>query len=329
MSTIDQPLVSIIICAYQAEKTIGATLSSALTQTHPNVEVIVVNDGSTDATSAIAGAHEHVGQVVVIDQENTGAAGARNAALHAAKGDYLGFLDADDILLPNYVQESLDTHHGAGPGRWIVINNAFLLTGAGIPLRRRFLTQPTPPPPQQRLALLRANFAPISSVFPRQLFEDIGGMAPELDRCEDWEFWLRAAFSGWRFVRQPQRTMMYRWMGESLSSDTQAMFKAEDRALQRIYDAHQDQLTAAERQYLDLRLAQGSPRDFAQQGEQALRDGNLTEAATAFAQASALDPGDRRLKIRAALAKARPTAQFMAHRQRRIDAEIGREYQRS
>lgn len=326
VSTTDQPLVSVIVCAYQAERTVGAAISSALTQTYPAVQVVVVDDGSTDATGAIARAHQSAGDVVVIEQANMGAAGARNAAMASAKGDFFAFLDADDVLLPNYVEAALATHRAAGPGKWVVVNNAFLMTGVGVPLRRRYLTHPIPPPSGQRLALLHANFAPISSLFPRALYDDIGGMAEELDRCEDWEFWLRAAFAGWHFVRQPQRTMLYRWVGESLSSDSVAMFAAEDRALQRIYDAHQDQLTAAEREYLNVRLTQGSPRDFAQRGEQALRDGNLSDAAAAFTQASALSPGDRRLRLRAALVKARPTAHLMAYRQRRIDTEIGREH---
>ena len=96
------PLVSILIPAYNAAPWITATLDSALAQTHRPIEIIVVDDGSTDATLAIARGIEARG-VRVVSQSNAGASTARNHALRLATGDFIQFLDADDLLAPDKI----------------------------------------------------------------------------------------------------------------------------------------------------------------------------------------------------------------------------------
>ena len=96
------PLVSILITAYNAEPWLGETLSSVEAQTHPAIEVIVVDDGSTDETLALAKRSEGP-RVKVIHQENAGACAARNRAFAAAQGDLIQYLDADDLLSPNKI----------------------------------------------------------------------------------------------------------------------------------------------------------------------------------------------------------------------------------
>ncbi|HEY7322765.1 MAG TPA: glycosyltransferase family 2 protein [Candidatus Binatia bacterium] len=91
------PLVSILIPAYNAERWIGETIRSALAQTWSNTEVIVVDDGSTDRTLQIARQFEAKG-VLVVTQPNQGAAAARNKAFSLSHGDYIQWLDADDLL---------------------------------------------------------------------------------------------------------------------------------------------------------------------------------------------------------------------------------------
>lgn len=95
-------LVSILIPAYQAEKWIHETILSAISQTWPNKEIIVVDDGSTDQTFEIAKSLESR-FIKVLKQENTGACGARNKALSFAQGDYIQWLDADDLLGPDKI----------------------------------------------------------------------------------------------------------------------------------------------------------------------------------------------------------------------------------
>ncbi len=101
-----QPLVSILIPAYNAEKWIAQTIQSASEQTRPNKEIIVVNDGSSDRTLSIIKRFES-GSIKVIDQSNTGGAGARNTALRFAQGDYIQWLDADDLLSPDKIARQM------------------------------------------------------------------------------------------------------------------------------------------------------------------------------------------------------------------------------
>ena len=98
-----QPLVSVLIPCYNAERYIAETLNSVLCQTWPNIEVIVVDDGSSDASAAIAGSYGSRG-VRLITRQNAGASAARNRAFSEAKGEYIQFLDADDILEPEKIE---------------------------------------------------------------------------------------------------------------------------------------------------------------------------------------------------------------------------------
>lgn len=99
-------LVSILIPAYNAERWLAATIRSAIAQTWPATEVIVVDDGSQDGTLAVARAFES-GSVKVISQANMGAAAARNRALELAQGSYIQWLDADDLLAPDKVMKQM------------------------------------------------------------------------------------------------------------------------------------------------------------------------------------------------------------------------------
>lgn len=101
-----KPLVSILIPAYNSEEWIADTLRSALAQTWQRKEIIVVNDGSRDRTAEVARqfASNHV---KVVSKENGGAAAARNFALHLSQGDYIQWLDADDLLAPDKIERQL------------------------------------------------------------------------------------------------------------------------------------------------------------------------------------------------------------------------------
>ena len=102
-----KPLVSILIPAYNSREWIADTLRSAIAQTWPNKEIIVVDDGSTDQTLAIARQFES-DTVHVFTQKNQGAAATRNTAFSLSHGDYIQWLDADDLLAPDKISKQLD-----------------------------------------------------------------------------------------------------------------------------------------------------------------------------------------------------------------------------
>jgi glycosyltransferase involved in cell wall biosynthesis len=101
-----KPLVSILIPAYNAERWIGDSIQSAIRQTWPNKEIIVVDDGSRDGT--VAAARQVASpEVNVVSVKNQGAAAARNHALQLSRGDYIQWLDADDLLAPDKIERQL------------------------------------------------------------------------------------------------------------------------------------------------------------------------------------------------------------------------------
>ena len=107
-----QPLVSIIIPVYNAEKYIEETINSAINQTWPNKEIIIVDDGSKDA-SLLTAQKFSSNNIKIISQKNQGASVARNTGLNQAKGEYIQFLDADDILTPDKIEGQMLALNGS------------------------------------------------------------------------------------------------------------------------------------------------------------------------------------------------------------------------
>jgi glycosyltransferase involved in cell wall biosynthesis len=102
----DRQLITVVIGAFNAERYIGEAIESVLGQTYPNVELIVVDDGSTDGTGRVAASYG--GEVNCIRQENGGMAASRNRAIPEARGEYLAFLDADDRFPPDKLRLQLE-----------------------------------------------------------------------------------------------------------------------------------------------------------------------------------------------------------------------------
>ncbi len=118
-----EPLVSILIPAFNAERWIADTIRSALDQTWPRKEIIVVDDGSTDQTLPIA--RQFASDVVsVITQLNQGAAAARNKAFSLCHGDYIQWLDADDLLAPDKIAKQIDALKDC-PGKKTVLSSVW------------------------------------------------------------------------------------------------------------------------------------------------------------------------------------------------------------
>ncbi|RYY70630.1 MAG: glycosyltransferase family 2 protein [Chitinophagaceae bacterium] len=105
------PLVSVCMPAYNAENYIGAALDSLLDQSYPNIEIVVVNDGSTDGTSDILNQYERRG-VRVIHQENRGQCAAANTAFQHCSGEYIKFFDADDLLSKYFISNQVKRIEG-------------------------------------------------------------------------------------------------------------------------------------------------------------------------------------------------------------------------
>ncbi|MFK5582846.1 glycosyltransferase family 2 protein [Serinicoccus sp. LYQ131] len=295
--------VSVVIPAYNAAKLLGGAISSALTQTRTPDEVIVVDDGSTDATAAIAAAYP--APVRLISQANGGVADARNTAVREARGDFIVLLDADDQFLPNHLERCIATWQSMATSgqneRLIVTSNAYRLTRQGL-TTSTILSSNFPPPALQRQKILETNFAGIFAFYPRHLHDEVGLFDATMRRGEDRDLWIRAIFSGWRIVPQREAHAVYRMAGTSLSADHERMAEAERQVLQQTRDRFADTLTATELAYLDLRLSSPAPRQLIHEANDLIRRDSWLDAADRLRQAAQMLPSDGRVRARAWLA---------------------------
>ena len=99
------PLISVVVPAYNVEKYLTACLNSILSQTFTDFEIIVINDGSTDRTPQVLEQYSSNSQIRIHHQENSGPSVARNQGLILSKGQYICFIDGDDDIAPNYLEE--------------------------------------------------------------------------------------------------------------------------------------------------------------------------------------------------------------------------------
>jgi GT2 family glycosyltransferase len=183
------PRCSVVIPCYNAAPYLGATLGSVLGQSHPVYEAIVVDDGSTDASAAIA---QQAGSIVrVVRQRNQGESVARNAGLRLASGDYVLFLDADDLLARESI-ERLAVAATARPGAIAVMGSALFSDDPAHPFETHL--------PQFDAffpGIIQTNFGPPHCwLTPRTLALQVGGFREDLQHSEDWEFWARLGLSG-------------------------------------------------------------------------------------------------------------------------------------
>ena len=198
------PLVSVIIPSYNAGQWLEATLETALEQTHAPCEVIVVDDGSTDDSLAIAQRFRDRG-VVVVAQKNGGASSARNRALSIAGGEYIQFLDADDLLAPDKIERQLALLQSRGNG-FVAASEWARFVGEPP------LSAPTPQPTWRDMsaidflvtcAMEELMFPPIAWLIPRALCERAGGWDEQISLNDDGEYMSRvlAASEGIVFAR--------------------------------------------------------------------------------------------------------------------------------
>lgn len=217
----EMPTISVIIPAYNAERTILETIASVQKQTFSDFELIVINDGSNDRTLELLNTIQDT-RLKVFSYSNGGLPTARNRGISHATGEFITFLDADDLWTPDKLElqlAALQQHPGAGVAySWThYMNEKGESFHAGKPVFYEGNVYGK---------LLIGNFLDSGSnpLIRRQAIDSVGEFDPTLKSCEDWEYWLRLA-ARWHFVVVPKPQILYRQTSGAMSSQIEVMEK--------------------------------------------------------------------------------------------------------
>jgi glycosyltransferase involved in cell wall biosynthesis len=208
--------VSVIIPNYNYARYVGQAIESVINQTYSNIEIIVVNNGSTDNSLEILKGFGD--RICLVNQENLGQSGARKSGLSKATGDFIAFLDADDTWEPQKIEKQLHLFSSktqlvyCGIGRFSESSSKRISThlprfsGSCAPA---FINQPG-------VSIVLSGES--TAVFSRALLEKVGGFDPELNSAAGWDFFRRCSkFTDFDFV--PEALTNYRIHDSNMSNN--------------------------------------------------------------------------------------------------------------
>lgn len=282
-----QPLISVIIPCYNSEAFLRESIASALNQTYGNVEVIVIDDGSTDSSQEILHACGH--KIRWETQANQGAPVARNRGIKIATGEYIKFLDADDVLLPDCLEFQMGkTLKLASARKAIVYGDALRVDRAGQALPSYSLT---PKQPDQDPIAHILSQCPLTScpLHRRDYLLDIGGFDPSLPRSQEHDLHLRLVLDRVEFVYFPRAVYKYREYQDCDRISNRAYSKKGTMFHYNIVKKHKRLIENCTRKSLTPEVRKLLAQRLWAYGRGILREGYLTEAQQYFETARQLD----------------------------------------
>jgi glycosyltransferase involved in cell wall biosynthesis len=226
--------VSVVIPCYNQGHLLSFAIESALSQTAPPDEVIVVNDGSDDDTASVC--HIYEGSVTYVSQKNAGLSAARHTGILRANTEYVHFLDADDFLRPTALAHLLEAAR-ANPSAAVVRGSWEEITEDGAVLATVTATD-------LGADAFHALFNPLTVGPPcrylvrRQALVAAGLFDTELRSCEDWDMWFRIALAGHHFVTARGAVAVYRRHPQSMSRNHKRMWESGTRVLHQAQARH-------------------------------------------------------------------------------------------
>jgi len=276
-----QPLVSVIIPAFNCASFIGDALTSVFDQSYAHVEILVIDDGSTDETPHIVQGRPGVRY---FRQGNRGPSVARNAGVSAAAGDYIAFLDADDLWTPDklarqvsLLQQFPEAAFAFADMRLISQENRtepsmfekYCLNEEFFGHPSRVINAPA--------KLVWSNFIPTSTVLVRKrAVQAAGGFDVAFRKCEDWDLWLRMALRA-PIVYSPELLMLKRMHDVNASRDATGMNVAAMQVLEKLDRHHHTVLLQ-----LGVDITRALRDGYRNLGYFYLRQIQLAQARTAF-----------------------------------------------
>lgn len=211
LNILRQPLVSVVIATYNMGKYIDQAVESVLNQSWENLEVVIVDDGSTDDTQEVMQRFKDNAKVIYIKTENQGQPRAKNCGIKNSKGEFIAFCDADDFWEKNKLEVQMPLF--SNPKIGVVYSDVSNINQNN----ERFIR----PANETRYSgkvvdkMLMENFVPFGTSVIRRACVEKNGMFDEQFRMGiDWDLWLRYSLD-WEFAYTPERTYVYRiWEGQ-------------------------------------------------------------------------------------------------------------------
>ncbi|HKS09530.1 MAG TPA: glycosyltransferase family A protein [Pyrinomonadaceae bacterium] len=271
------PSISVVIPAYQIAPYVAETLDSVFAQTLKDFEVIIVNDGSPDTGELERALEPYRERITYIRQENAGAGAARNRGVREARGEFVAFLDGDDLWNSDYLEKQLKF---VREGNYDLVYADALLFGDS-PIAGKTYMQTAPSEgPVTFISLLRNDCNVITSgvVARRAAVIEAGLFDETLRNAQDFEMWTRMAKRGARLAYQRKVLLRYRCREGSLSGDEMNRLKREIRVYRHIKETYD--LTPAEQAELSRAME-------LQEAAVALADGKIRLLGERFDEARA------------------------------------------
>lgn len=310
------PTVSVVIPAFNAAGTLDAALDSVFSQTFEPFEVIVVDDGSSDATADVASAR--AGRVQLIRQPNSGPGAARNAGLRASRGELVAFLDADDLWLPEKLAAQVayfDTYPETGLLHTAALKGESADVGVDTPAK----DLPLAPPRWVFCELFHTDLDinTLTVMAPRALLDEVGGFDERRHvHVEDWELWLRlAAIAQVGYLPWPTAV---RRPGGGMSAAFEKTLAAQAAIIRQLASGACAAACLRHRESPRGCLNRRWHRLYFELGYARMQEGRRLHAAAAFLRAARHQPTDRRtyLQLAALLAGRRIRERLRARRAR-------------
>jgi glycosyltransferase involved in cell wall biosynthesis len=193
MDRAESPTVSVIIPAYNRAHLVGRAIQSVLSQAYRSLEVIVVDDGSTDNTEEIVTDFDDERIKYIRHDQNRGGAAARNTGIAFAAGEYIAFLDSDDAWLPDKLGKQVKAFEESDPQVGVIYTGCSVLSQNGEALVDYKAPRLRGEVLKKLLVSNRIVAGGSSALVKREHVQEIGGFDESLASCQDWDLWLRLA----------------------------------------------------------------------------------------------------------------------------------------
>jgi len=261
--TADCPKVSIVTPTYNRARFIREAVESVLAQTMPNWELLIVDDGSTDDTREVLASYLADERIQYIYQPNQGQSVARNAALAKARGEFVGFLDSDDLWRAQKLERQLSIFE-AQPDVHIVHGDESIIDEHGLEISQENMRRYSGNIAAQLLADNSVSIT--TALVKRECFDEMGLFQASHGVADDYDLWLRFSVR-YRFYYESGIVASYRVMADQISSDKRRRFAANEAIIDSFLEQFGYALTAQEKRWGLAHFYCRKARYFASVGE--------------------------------------------------------------